>query len=109
MKDWFVSSTRSKVAGEEYYRKKDYKFCYSCDDQMFLEHAFLLVNAQDQELLILNLLIGECVLRIRGKLKNLASSVPMHQRRKRVEERRMFFERIDRKYKQSLSYGVNII
>lgn len=82
-----------KCLGRSITEKKDYKICYSCDDQMFLEHALLLVNAYDQELLILNLLIGECVLRIRSKFENIASSVPVHQRRIRVEERKISFLR----------------
>jgi len=50
------------------------------------------------------------VLRIIGKFKNIASSVPMHQRRKRVEERSIsFFERIERRQKQCISYDIKII
>jgi len=56
----------------------------------FLEQALLLVNAGDQEKLILSLLIGERVcLELEANLKIRASSVPMLQWRKRVKEKRM--------------------
>lgn len=43
-------------------------------------------------------------------LKTIAASVPMHQRRKGVKERRcQFYERLERTYKQCPSYDVKII
>jgi hypothetical protein len=51
-----------KWLGRRMTESKDFKICYTCDDQMFSEQALFLVNASDQELLILIALIGECVL-----------------------------------------------
>jgi hypothetical protein len=51
-----------KWLGRRMTENKDLKICYSCDDQMFSEQALFLVNASDQQLLILIALIGECVL-----------------------------------------------
>jgi hypothetical protein len=40
--------------GRSITKKKVYKMYYICDDEMFLEHTVLLVNAYYQELLILS-------------------------------------------------------
>jgi len=78
---WLGRSTREK---------KGCRIYVSCDDNTFLEQALLLVNAGDQEKLILSLLIEEHVcLELEVNLKIRASSVPMLQCRKRVKERRM--------------------
>jgi hypothetical protein len=66
--------------------KKDCRIYDSCDDNIFLEQALLLVNVGDQEKLILSLLIRECVcLELEVNLKIRASSVPMLQWRKTSE------------------------
>jgi len=53
----------------------------------FLEQTLLLVNAGDQEKLILSLLMGECVcLELEVNLKIRASSVLRLQWRKRAKE-----------------------
>jgi hypothetical protein len=66
--------------------KKDCRIYNSCDDNIFVEQALLLVNAGDQEKLILSLLIGGHVcLELEVNLKIRASSVPMLQWRKTSE------------------------
>jgi hypothetical protein len=41
----FLAVQEVKWLGRSITEKEVYKVCYICDDQMFLEHALLLVNA----------------------------------------------------------------
>jgi len=44
-KTGLLAAQEIKWLGRNITEKKAYKVCYRCDDQMFLEHALLSVNA----------------------------------------------------------------
>jgi hypothetical protein len=73
--------------------KKDCTLYYSCDDKQHIFGTGFIVSRNIR--LIIDFKPNDrrmCVLKIRSKLKKLVTSVPMHQKRKRVKERSTSFK-----------------
>lgn len=97
--------------GRSIIEEKDCTVYYSCDDKQNIFGTDFIISKNIRLIIDFKAIDRRmCVLKIRGKFKNysyICARAPREEKRER--KKYQFYERLDRMYKQCLSYDVKII